>query len=103
MKCFSTFCKIMQKTLMIHNNNDFFDELFYNSTNILEKEDEDDPIQKEDKSLKSKYINGERPITPFLKKISKYLETFTLANWLNNNYDDIFTNEDDRESIYKKF
>ena len=65
MKCFSTFCKIMKKTLMIHNNNDFFDELFYNSTNILEKED---------KSLKSKYINGERPITPFLKKISKYLD-----------------------------
>ncbi len=108
MKCFSTFSRIMQDVLMNHNNKDFFDDLFYNSTGFLtKKEDEDltekeDPIEKEDRSLKSKYIRGERPITPFLKKIPKELETYSLANWLNENYD-VFTNEEDKEKIYKKF
>lgn len=102
MKRFSTFSRIMQDVLMNHNNKDFFDDLFYNSTGFLtKKEDEDltekeDPIEKEDRSLKSKYIRGERPITPFLKKIPKELETYSLANWLNENYD-VFTNEEDKE------
>ena len=108
MKCFSTFCRVMQDVLMNHNNKDFFDDLFYNSTGFLTKkteensEDKEDPIEKEDRSLKSKYIRGERPITPFLKKIPKELETYSLANWLNENYD-VFTNEEDKEKIYKKF
>lgn len=108
MKCFSTFCKVMQEVLMNHNNKDFFDDLFYNSTGFLTRkteensEEKEDPIEKEDRSLKSKYIRGERPITPFLKKIPKELETYSLANWLNENYD-VFTNEEDKEKIYKKF
>jgi len=103
MKCFSTFSRIMQKILMNHSNKDFFDDLFYNATNFLTKEDEDDPILKIDRSLKSKYIRGERPITPFIKKIPKNLETYSIANWLDEEYGDIFTNEDDIEKIYKKF
>lgn len=108
MKCFSTFCSVMQDVLMNQNNKDFFDDLFYNSTGFLTKkteeksEEKEDPIEKEDRSLKSKYIRGERPITPFLKKIPKELETYSLANWLNENYD-VFTNEEDKEKIYKKF
>jgi hypothetical protein len=91
----------MQKITNNHKNESFFDDLFYSITDYSAEED-DNPIENENQSSKSRYINGKRSITPFIKKISKRLNVNNMYEWLNE-YEDAFTVEDNIKKIQKKF
>ncbi len=56
MKCFSDFAKVLKKATFNKNNERFFNDLFYAVTDYNSEED-DNPIEKEDRTNKSKYVS----------------------------------------------
>jgi len=102
MKCFSDFAKVLKKATFNKNNERFFNDLFYAVTDYNSEED-DNPIEKEDRTNKSKYVSGERPISSFLDKINKRLFANQLSDWLSDTYPDIFSNSISVERIHRWF
>lgn len=102
MKCFSDFAKVLKKATFNKNNERFFNDLFYAITDY-DSEEDNNPIEKEDRTNKSKYVSGERPISTFLDKINQRLFVNQMSDWLNDTYPDIFSNSISVERIYKWF
>lgn len=102
MKCFSDFAKVLKKATFNKKNERFFNDLFYAVTDY-NSEDDDNPIEKEDRTNKSKYVSGERSISSFLDKINKRLFVNQLSDWLSDTYPDIFSNSISIERIRRWF
>lgn len=102
MKCFSDFAKVLKKATLNKNNERFFNDLFYAITDF-DSEEDDNPIEKEDRTNKSKYVSGERPITTFLEKINKRLYVEQMSDWLSDTYQDVFSNDISVNRILKWF